>query len=44
MAGTEVSESLDPTHKSKTLRAIKAPRAVKRITFDRSEAGPGETL
>jgi len=29
---------------SKTLRAIKAPRAAKRITFERSEANPGETL
>jgi len=26
------------------LKAIKAPRAVKRITFDRSDANPGETL
>jgi len=31
-------------HISKTLSAIKAPRAVKRITFYRSEANPGETL
>jgi len=44
MSGTEVSDSLLPTHRSKTLNAIKAPRAVKRITFDRSEANPGETL
>jgi len=44
MSATEVSESLQPTHTSKTLNAIKAPRAVKRITFDRSEASPGETL
>ena len=43
-AGTEVSDSLLPTYKSKTLKAIKAPRAVKRITFDKSEANPGETL
>ena len=42
--GTEVTESLLPTHKSKTLDAIKAPRAVKRITFDKSEASPGKTL
>ena len=42
--GTEVTESLLPTLKSKTLNAIKAPRAVKRITFDKSEASPGETL
>ena len=41
--GTEVTESLKPTHKSKTLLAIKAPRAVKLITFDIREAGPGDT-
>jgi len=44
MSGTEAPESLLPTHISKTSHAIKAPRAVKRITFDRSEASPGETL
>ena len=44
MSGTEAPDSLLPTHKSKTSRAIKAPRAVKRITFDRTEASPGETL
>jgi len=44
MLGIEVPDSLLPTHKSKTPHAIKAPRAVKRITFDRSEASPGETL
>jgi len=44
MSGTEVPDSLEPTHKSKTPHAIKAPRAVKRITFDKSEASPGETL
>ena len=44
MSGTEVPESLLPTHTSKTQNAIKAPRAVKRITFDRTEASPGETL
>ena len=42
--GTEVPDSLLPTHTSKTQNAIKAPRAVKRITFDRTEASPGETL
>ena len=42
--GTKVTKSLRPTHKSKTLFAIKAPRAVKRMTFDKSEANPGETL
>jgi len=44
MSGKEVPDSLQPTHRSKTLNAIKAPCAVKRITFDRSEANPGETL
>jgi len=44
MLGKEVTDSLEPTHKSKTPNAIKASRAVKRITFDRSEASPGETL
>ena len=42
--GTMVTESLRPSHKSKTLFAIKSTRAVKRITFDKSEASPGETL
>jgi len=42
--GTEAPVSLLPAHTSKTSHAIKAPRAVKRITFDRSEASPGETL
>jgi len=42
--GTEVPDSLQPTHTSKTFNAIKAHRAVKRITFERSEASPGETL
>jgi len=40
----EVPNSLSASHTSKTLRAMKAPRAVKRITFDRSEVSPGETL
>ena len=44
MSGTQVSDSLLPTHSSKTLNAIKAPRAVKRITFSKSDASPGETL
>jgi len=43
-AGTEVPYSLHPSQLSKTHNAIKAPRAVKRITFDRTEASPGETL
>jgi len=37
----EVPNSLSASHKSKTLRAMKAPRAVKGIT---SEANPSETL
>jgi len=44
MSGTQVPGRLRPTHTSKTLNAIKAIRAVKRITFDRTEASPGETL
>jgi len=44
MSGTEVAYSLLPTYTSKTSNAIKALRAVKRITFDRTEANPGETL
>ena len=33
-----------PTHNENNLGAMKAERAVKRITFDRSEASPGATL
>ena len=40
----EVSNYLLPSHKEKTLNAMKAPRAVKRITFNPSEANPDETL
>ena len=36
--------NLGPTHNEKNLGAMKAERAVKRITFDRSEASPGATL
>ena len=39
-----VPENLRPSHNEKTLHAMKAERAVKRITFDRTEASPGETL
>ena len=39
-----VPDNLLPTHSVKTLRAMKAPRSVKRITFNPSEANPGETL
>ena len=40
----EVPENFRPTHSEKTLHAIKAERAVKRITFNPSEANPGNTL
>ena len=36
--------NLRPTHNEKNLGAMKAERAVKRVTFDRSEASPGVTL
>ena len=39
-----VQENLRPTRSEKTLGALKAERAVKRITFERTEANPGETL
>ena len=39
-----VSETLDPTYSKKTYGGLKAIRAVKRITFNPSEANPGETL
>ena len=39
-----VPDNLRPTHSEKTTKAMKAPRAVKRITFNPSEANPGETL
>ena len=39
-----VSYGLLPSHNEKTLNAMKAPRTVKRITFNPSEANPGETL
>jgi len=39
-----VPENLRPTYNEKTLGAMKAERTVKRITFDRTEASPGETL
>jgi len=40
----KVPDTLRPMHSSKTLGAMKAPRAVKRIAFNKSEASPGETL
>ena len=39
-----VPDNLHSTHRDKTLNAMKAPRAVKRITFNPSEANPGDTL
>ena len=39
-----VQDNFLPTHTAKTLNAMKAPRFVNRVTFDRSEANPGETL
>jgi len=39
-----VPENLRPTYSKKTLRAMQAERAVKRITFSRTEANPGDTL
>ena len=40
----EVPNYLSPSHKEKTLNSMKAPRVVKRITFNPSEANPDETL
>ena len=39
-----VPDYLHSTHSVKTKNAMKAPRSVKRITFNPSEANPGETL
>ena len=39
-----VPDNLRSTHSQKTKNAMKAPRSVKRITFNPSEANPGETL
>ena len=39
-----VQDDLQPEKRKKTMRAMKALRAVKRITFNPSEANPGETL
>ena len=38
------SFDLLPTHNAKTLMSMKAPYSVKRITFHKSEANPGDTL
>ena len=40
----EVSFDLLPTHNAKTLLSMKAPYPVKRITFDRPDANPGDKL
>ena len=39
-----VHSDLHPEKTKKIIRAMKAPRAVKRITFNRYDANPGETL
>jgi len=39
-----VPENLRPTYNKKTLHAMQAERAVKRITFIRSEANPSDKL
>ena len=39
-----VPDNLRSTHSEKTKNAMKAPRSVKRITFNPSEVNPGETL
>ena len=39
-----VPDNLRSTHSQKTKNAMKAPRSVKRITFNPSEANQGETL
>ena len=39
-----VQANLRPSHNEKTIQAMKAERTVKRITFDRNEAKPSETL
>ena len=39
-----VPPSLLPSHSKKVLGAMKAERTVKRITFSKTEANPGETL
>ena len=39
-----VAKDLSPRHRAKILRAMKAPRSVKRIDFDRTEASPEQRL
>ena len=40
----QVAYDRSPTHDAKKLNSMKAPYVVKRITFDKSEAGPGDKL
>ena len=40
----KVSYDLKPSNNEKTMNSMKAPYAVKRITFNKSEANPGDTL
>ena len=40
----EVSYDLKPSNNEKIMNSMKAPYAVKRITFNPSEANPGERL
>ena len=40
----EIPDVLLPTYMAKSLGAMKVPRSFKRITFNNSEASPGETL
>jgi len=42
--GVVIQKSFRPTRYLKNMGAMKAERAVKRITFDRTEANPGETF
>jgi len=39
-----VPENLRATYSKKTLQGMQAERTVKRITFSRTEANPGDTL
>ena len=39
-----VPENLRPSYNEKILRGLKAESTVKRITFNRTEAKPGDTL
>ena len=39
-----VQEDLLPEHRKKIMRAMKAPRSVNLITFNKTEAKPGNTL